>query len=336
MMRALCAAITACLLAGCATEPMPVGGETPPLPPALASVHDLRGAYRAALCGRPDMGDDACVRTLYRFAGEVAAPRPPAADPTRYRLLFVPGFMATCFPSIHSFADVVEAARALGYDAQVLDVGGRDGVAASADRLAALLARIPDDGRRIVIVGHSKGVVDALEMLAARPDPDSRVVAVLSIAGALQGSPLAERLHGVYHATLGVFPFAGCARGEGDPVGDLQPERRRAWWDRYGSRLPVPVYALVSVPELDRVSTTLLAPFGGLARTSRYNDGMLLAEGQVAAPVRLLGVVNADHITAGIPYPGNVPWVLMLSATPFARPQVVLAAIDVVVADAVR
>ncbi|MFO1324225.1 MAG: hypothetical protein U1F15_09175 [Burkholderiales bacterium] len=335
-MRALCVSVAMLALAGCASDPMPMGGETPPLPPALAAAADLRGAYRAALCARADMGDDGCARTLYRFAGETPAPRPAAADAARYRLLFVPGFMATCFPSIHSFADVADAARAAGFDAQVLDVGGRDGVAASADRLAAHLASIPDDGRRIIVVAHSKGVVDTLELLAARPNPDPRVVAVLSVAGALQGSPLADRLHGLYHATLGVFPFAGCARGAGDAVADMQPARRQRWWARYGPRIPVPVYALVSIPELDRLSTTLLAPFGGLARTSRYNDGMLLAEGQVAAPVRLLGVVNADHITVAIPYPGNVPWVLMLSAAPFARPQVVLAAIDVIVAETSR
>ncbi len=94
----------------------------------------------------------------------------------------------------------------------------------------------------------------------------------------------------------------------------------------------MPVYALVSVPAPDRLSAMLLLPRALLAAHSRYNDGMLLAADQVAPGARLLGVIDADHVSAAIPYPPGLPWVLWFTTTPFPRGDVVLAAIDVVAA----
>ena len=44
-------------------------------------------------------------------------------------------------------------------------------------------------------------------------------------------------------------------------------------------------------------------------------------------------VVNADHLSVAIPFPGGLPWTFTMTATPFPRPQVVLAAIDVIAED---
>ena len=299
------------------------------LPAGLASARDLRGAYRAALCDRADVAADVCARTLRTYAGEPAASRPPPADPSRYRLLFVPGFLASCFPGIHSFEDVVVFARGLGFAADVVAVGGRNGVSANARVLAQQLDRLPADGRRIVLVWHSKGAVEALEMLQMRPDLASKVAAVLTVAGALQGSPHADELQGLYGLTLGVMPFSGCDRGEGDPVADLAPKVLREWWARATPSLRTPIYSIVGLPDLDRLSPTLVMPWLSLSRFSRDNDGMLVVRDQVTESGNLLGVVNADHLTIGIPYPGNA-WVFVFADVPFPRPQVIMAAIDVI------
>ena len=324
--------LPALALAAAAAAPLAAAGE-PALPAALADAVDLRGAYRAALCERPNVGTAVCADALRRFAGEPDAVLPPAADPARFRLLFVPGFLASCFPAADSFADVVAAARTQGFAAQVLAAEGRNDVAANARLLAAQVEALPDDGRRLILVGHSKGSVDALELVVARPDLARRVAAVLAVGGALQGSPLADLLRGAYRATFAVLPFPACAWGEGDPVADLSPARRRAWWARHGAALPVPVYSLVSVADVDRLSPALLLAHAYLSSLSPQNDGMVLARDQVGAPGRLLGVVNADHLTVAIPFPGGLPWTFTMTATPFPRPQAILAAIDVIAAD---
>jgi len=304
-----------------------------PLPDGLAASRDLRGPYRAALCARAALAAEDCGRSLLTFAGEAAAPRPAPAVPNEYRLLFVPGFLAACFPGIHSFSDVIEAARDEGFAAETLAVGGRNGVAANARLLAEQVDRLPADGRRLVFVGHSKGVADILEMLGSRPDIAARTQGVLSIAGAVNGSPLADTFRGFYASTVGVLPFRGCDRGEGDPVGDLTPAARKTWWASPQARSGVPVYSVVTMPDLGGLSPGMLLPYLRLARTEGRNDGMLLVRDQVAPGGTLLGVVDADHLRVAIPFPG-APFVLLFSAEPFPRAAMVLAAVDVMAAAA--
>lgn len=327
--------LVALLAAACASVPLPRDGEPlSPLPPGLADpgIRDLRGVYRAALCPRLQNSDD-CGRTLHRFAGESAASPPPPADPSRFRLLFVPGFLATCFSGIDSFGDVVKAARAAGYEAQVLDAPGRGSIAANASSLAGQIADLPTDGRRLVLIGHSKGAADVLALVVDYPGIAERVAAVIGVAPALMGSPLADQLRGFYQLTLAANPLLRCPPGEGDALDDLRLERRREWWARHGAEVHVPVYSLVTVPELDRLSLVLMLPYARLATIAPYNDGQLIAGDQVAPNGRLLGIVNADHVTAAIPYSNRLPWALLFRAVDFPRPEAVLAAIDVAIAE---
>jgi hypothetical protein len=274
----------------------------------------------------------ACEQALYRFAGETPAAPAAGADPARVRLLFVPGFLAACFAGIHSFEDAAVAARDAGFAADILVVGARDGIAVNARRIAAQIDALPQDGRRLVLLGHSKGAVDVLEMLVQRPDLRPRVAAVIGIAGAFRGSPLATSFALPYHALYGVWPPAGCATSEGEPLRDLTRERRAEWWQAHAQDIGVPVYGIVAVPEPDRLSAMLLLPRALLARTSPWNDGMMLAADQMPPGGALLGVVNADHVGAAIPYPQGLPWALWFAAAPFPRADVMLAAIDVAVA----
>lgn len=304
-----------------------------PLPDGVAAMlgsgGDLRGEFRAALCGRDDIDAATCARTLRTFANEVPAARPPAARAASYRLLFVPGFLAACFPGVHSFADVIETARAAGFAAETLAVGGRNGIAANARMLEDQVARLPADGRRLVFVAHSKGAADVLAMLAARPDLRARTDAVLTVSGAMNGTPLADTFRGLYDATLAVLPLPGCDRGEGDPVGDLTPAVRRAWWQDPHARHEVPVYSIVAMPDLAHVSPGVLPTYLRLARTQGGNDGMLLLRDQVAPGGALLGVVDADHLRVAIPFPGP-GFVMLFNADPFPRAAMVLAAVDVI------
>ncbi|MFO1310868.1 MAG: hypothetical protein U1F41_02265 [Burkholderiales bacterium] len=321
-------AVLAIALAGCAHPGLA------PLPEGVATGVDLRGQYRAALCARPAMAGEACADVLRTYEGEAVSAPPPRADPAKYRLLFVPGFLASCFPGIHSFADVIAAAREAGFAADALAVGGRSGVSANGALIAQQVERIAaSDTRRIILVGHSKGAVDILEAIARHPGVASRVDAVLAIAGALEGSPLADDLEEFYAATLAWMPMPGCDEGEGAPVGDLAPRAMASWWERHGSSLRTPVYAIVTRPDFARLGLSLWAPYARLAAFTPDNDGMLRSRDQVVRSAKLLGVVDADHLSVAIPHPGPL-YLLVFNPTPFPRPAVYLAAIDVIASQA--
>jgi hypothetical protein len=165
-------AAAALLCAACATDPLPSRDVTPPLPTGLAGARDLRAPFRAAFCAR----ESDCEASLYRFAGEAPAVRAPVADPARFRLLFVPGFLASCFPDIHTFGDVMTAARAQGFAVDYLDVEGRGGIAGNAQALAQKMAGLPDDGRHFILVApstHCRCWSTTRRSRAARP-PSSR------------------------------------------------------------------------------------------------------------------------------------------------------------------
>jgi len=303
-----------------------------PLPPGVATDHDMRGIYRAALCAPDRLAGDACARVLRTYDGEVAAPRPPPAAAEKYRLMFVPGFLASCFRGVHSFADVVVEARKAGFTADVLGVGGRNDIASNEKLIAEQVARMTDgDPRRIILIGHSKGANELLAVLAARPDIASRVDALLTVAGALNGSPLADDLHGLYGMTAAIMPFEGCDRGQGDPVADLTSAAREAWWAAHGNAVSTPIYSLVTLPDLSRLSLSLFAPYALLSSYTPDNDSMLRVQDQVVRSSHLLGIVNADHLSVAIPHPGLL-YLLVWSPVPFPRPQVYLAAIDVIAA----
>lgn len=303
-----------------------------PLPAGVATDHDLRGAFRAALCTPDRLSGEACASVLRTYDGETPAPRPPAASAAKYRIVFVPGFLASCFRGVHSFADVVEEARKAGYTADVLGVGGRNDIATNAGLIAEQLTRMmATDPRRLILVGHSKGADELLAVLAARPDIASRVEALLTVAGALDGSPLADDLYGLYGITVAIMPFEGCDQGHGDPVADLKPASRAAWWATHGATITTPIYSLVTLPDFSRRGFSLWWTSARLSSFTPDNDGMLRVQDQVVPSSRLLGVVNADHLSVAIPHPGPL-YLLVFSPVPFPRTQVYMAAIDVIAA----
>src|SRR5215510_14838624 len=125
--------IAALMLAACARPPL----YTETTPPTVmttstaAGVRDMRGTYREALCRRLASSAYSCDDVLRRLPGE-SAPDPAFASVAmsdladRYRVGFVPGFMAECTKGIITpFADVLRALRTAGIDARTLDVGGR-------------------------------------------------------------------------------------------------------------------------------------------------------------------------------------------------------------------
>lgn len=273
------------------------------------------------------------MRALHRFAGERQASPPPRTDPAGFRLVFVPGFLSNCFPSFATFADVIDAARAAGFAAHLLDVGGRGSIEANAARLAGQIGQLPDDGRRLVIVGHSKGVLDALQAMVENPQLARHVAAVVGVAGAFNGSPLADQLRGLYRVVVASNPLLRCEAGAGDELEGLRPDARRAWWRDHGEALAMPVYALVALPDETRVSPVLAFTHARLAEIDGYNDGQLLARDQVAPGGALLGYINADHLEAAIPQPRRAPWTMLMAHADVPRADILLAAVDVIAAD---
>ncbi len=313
--RALLLAIgTACGAAGCATPAAPLYS-TDTAPVALVDItgaggRDLRAAFRAAACRRLPAEGPACDEVVLRLAGEAPEAAPadaaPAAPPEvterelaqRFRIGFVPGLFAQCFDDYsRAFGDAQSAMEAAGFTAAYFQVPGRSSAARNADRLAAMIAGLPPDPRPFILFAHSKGLIDTLEMALRHPEALGQVAAVVGVAAAANGSPLADIQSTLYRNGVAGFPLPGCAPSDGEEIEDLQRDRRLAWWQRHRKDITVPLYSLVAAPEADSLSPLVRYSYDRLARIDPRNDGKLLWYDQIMPQSGLLGYVNADHWT---------------------------------------
>ena len=330
-------AIAALFFAGCASDSSSTIEETLPLSvlPTLADadIKDLRHLYRAAVCGQLPADSSPCEELILRFPGESGS---SAAIPQRdiarlYRIGLVPGIFNDCFnDAFHPFTDVIENLKQAGFSFHDFRVAGRGSSAENARRLAKQFADLSPDPRPFIMVVYSKGLPDVLELLVRHAESVRQIAAIVSIAGASNGSPIADDLYEFYRDWLAGLPLPGCDRGTGEEVNDLRRNVRLEWWKRNRSAITVPIFSIVAVPRSNRVSPILKRTYAKLAAIDPHNDGQLLWSDALVTRGYLLGYVNADHLAIAVPVSQQIPALSFLFKDNVPRPALVRAAIEVV------
>ncbi|MEM5330422.1 hypothetical protein VSR34_28005 [Paraburkholderia sp. JHI2823] len=328
---------TCALLGACATKPLiPYSTDTPPLalmPAAQAGIQDKRGRFREVYCavlkargtGLPDYRP--CEDALTRVGTEPAGTGKPVELGLSRRHLIaavVPGIGYDCFkPWLNPPNTVVTHLRQFGFDATLLDVDALSSSANNARQIRdALMAMpAPEGPPRIVLVGYSKGAPDLLEALVAYPEIRSRVAAVVSAAGAIGGSPLANDAEQYQANLLKYVPGATCTSGDGGGVQSLRPATRKAWLAQH----PLPggfhYYSVVTFPQPDRISSILESSYEKLSRVDARNDSQVIFYDQIVPGSSLLAYVNADHWALAVPIARTHPTLGALFVTQNAYPR---------------
>ena len=271
------------------------------------AVNDGRARFRQIFCDRlaadPEFGTEpgtTCEMYLLRLEDEIkpATPAEPLPKPVpRLRVLIVPGFMGTCY---WDFAKPFEvsAARlnARGYRIDWIVVDGRSGSEHNGGQIAEAVRRLDlEEDEPLVLLGHSKGAVDILDFLVSYPDLARRVAAVVSVSGAINGTPLADYLVNLYAALGDLVAPRDCPQGDDRAVVSQERSVRLSWLASH--RLPnsVRYFSLVSFTQGGNVNTVLREGYDMLKAIDPRNDGVLLFYYQVIPGSTLLGYANADH-----------------------------------------
>jgi hypothetical protein len=224
----------------------------------------------------------------------------PAHDP-RLHLLLVPGGFAECFKDAELLPEAVPRLRAAGYSVSTVPISGRSSSAYNTYRIAVAVARVqlPADGR-LVLVGYSKGVMDILEFLVQYPSLASRVHAVVSISGSVNGSPVANRYGFLYRATED-WILRRCPPGDRGISVDLEREPRMTWLARHRFPGHIRYFSIASIVPPEERARAFLHIGGSLRYIDPLHDGQVLFYDQLLPGSELLGYVRADHWAAALP-----------------------------------
>ena len=302
------------IIAGCASQPLlKDGNETPPLalvPVGEAGIIDQRGRFREIFCAlNDDHGAELpdhrpCDQALHDLPGETPGDgRPVNLGRARIdlHLVIVPGLAAECFGEL--MLPLRYAARhveQLGYEVSWIDVDGLSSSRRNAGEISEAILGMEDVGRPIVLLGYSKGMSDALEALVD-PEAAERITAVVSFAGAVNGSPLAEKSSAALLKALAYVPGLSCDSGDRGAVDSLLRSNRTEWLAAH--RLPASIlyYSVVSYAAREQISALLHSSYDELAMIDPRNDSQLLYYDAIVPRSRLLGYVNADHFAIALP-----------------------------------
>jgi len=283
------------------------------VPASEAGVKDKRGRFREIFCrvleargpALPDYRP--CDEALARVGAEPAGTgKAVNLGPARRPLVatLVPGVGWDCFAEwLDPKGSAAEHVRQFGYDLVVLPVDGLSGSANNARQVRDAIMKMPlrGGGADVVLIGYSKGAPDVLEAVVSYPEIRPRVAAVVSAAGAIGGSPLANDVEQSLVELFRNWPGARCSSGDGGAVESLRPGTRKAWLAQ--NRLPreVPYYSLVTFPRPERISSVLVPSYTKLSRVDARNDSQVLFYDQVIPDSVLVGYVNADHWALTLP-----------------------------------
>jgi pimeloyl-ACP methyl ester carboxylesterase len=285
-------------------------------PVGMPSVKDGRARFREIFCKllseAPEYPDKSgrCENYLTRLSDE----RMPAeqirqlpANNINLRILIVPGLLGECIDDIvFPFETVMEHLRPLGYQIEPLIVSGPSSSDYNANHIARAVENLAlDKENYLILIGHSKGAVDILHFLVNYPELAHRVDAVVSVAGAINGSPLANRVADIYSKLGSNLPFNECEPGDGGAFRSLERSVRLTWMANNALPTSVKYYSVVSFTDRDRINRWLVSGYDMLKTIDPRNDGLLLFSDQVIPGAILLGYLNDDHWEVALNFEGN-------------------------------
>ncbi len=243
--------------------------------------------------------------------------------------MIVPGLAAQCVgEQAIPLRSAWQHVEQLGYEVSVINVDGLSSSERNAAEIRGAILRMDDQpARPIVLLGYSKGGTDVLEA-AADPAVGARVAAVVTLAGAINGSPLADKAPKALLELLGYVPGTDCGPGDGGALESLRRGHRMSWLASHRLSPAICYYSLVAFTGRDQVSSLLRPSYEDLSLIDPRNDGQLIFYDQIIPGSTLLGYLNGDHWAVAVPIAREHPVIgpLVIDHNAFPR-EILLEAI---------
>jgi hypothetical protein len=152
------------------------------------------------------------------------------------------------------------------------------------------------------------------------------------VAGAVNGSPLADNLGGLYEATLAKLPYPHCEAGDGSEMRSISREYRLEWLSRHTLPRQPRYFSIVAAPDSEHVSAIFMGMHAELGQIDPRNDGQLLHSDAILPRSTLLGYANADHFGVALPFDSHAPVLssTIINRNPYPRAEMLEASMHFV------
>ena len=232
--------------------------------------------------------------------------QPVDLGPSRRKLVagIVPGIGFGCIQKwLEASGSSAAHVAGQGYEMQIFNIDALSGSATNALLIRDAIMEMPEEAGppRLVLVGYSKGAPDILEAVVNFPEIRPRIAAVVSAAGAVGGSLLANDAKQSEADLARHFPGAKCDGGDEKGVWSLRTDVRRTWLAEHPLPSEVRYYSLVTLPDRERISRILSHSYKKLAKVDARNDSQVIYSDQIIPGSTLLGFINADHWAIALP-----------------------------------
>lgn len=189
---------------------------------------------------------------------------------------------------------------------RLVDLPGRASVQANGDRLAGIIrAEAAAPGvERLVLVAYSKGVADAqhaLRRLQQEGGVPAKLAALVSVAGAVAGTPLADHFELAYERVSPHVNPLDCSPAQGGEVSSITRRERVQWLSANPPVSGPAYYSIVAYAQSDEVAPPLRVPHDLLSRVDPRNDGQMIAADAILPGSVLLATARSDHWDLALP-----------------------------------
>ncbi|HMK60551.1 MAG TPA: hypothetical protein VK452_05320 [Dissulfurispiraceae bacterium] len=311
------------LVMGCVCNPIvPYNLETPPsilIPANLAAVKDERSRFREIYCaiqadhGRSLPEDKPCDEVILRLGNESSPTGKtvrvgPSAGLRNMRIVVVPGIFSECVAgSVRTYSDAIDHLKKIGYKIDLLQVAGRSGSSQNAKQIRDFIVSKVQLEERLILVGYSKGVPDILEAVVDYADLQDRVVAIVSIAGVVSGTPVVEAIAENYQKLIEEIHATDCPPHDKGALDSLKPSRRMKWLAENILPQKIKYFSLVALGMPNEISAILIPSYRLLSRVDPRNDSQVIFYNAIIPGSVLMGYVKADHWAIAMPFSRETP-----------------------------
>ncbi len=284
-------------------------------PVSRSNIVDARADFRQVFCAvnddhgasLPDYRD--CDAALHKLADEPspAFPDVDLAFSNDLHIFVIPGIFGECLiDQVSPFSFALEHLKTFGIESTVLSgVHGRASSKLNAGVIHEFFNGVDKpEGSKFVVIAYSKGTTDVLYYLANEEYEGSynTIDALVSIAGVVNGSPLADDTNSLVKKIAKNFPYDECPTQDESGIDDITRETQLLRLS--GQSIPghIRLYSMVAYADVDNISAFLRDSWRRLSLVDPRNDGQVIYYDSILPGAHLLGFADADHWAIALPF----------------------------------